>query len=150
MSRSCFQIFVVARDPLKSRFYPLTIRYVTNGRGSSAPWIRHDGALLIQLEKGATVDAATTQKDINWWGPPGTTAPLVAASRGHVEAITLLVKQGADVNLANKDGQTPTFRAAENGHANAIKALQSMGADLHKPNNDGVTPLAKAVEEGHD
>jgi ankyrin repeat protein len=43
----------------------------------------------------------------------------------------VLVKAGADVNLANKDGWTPLYAAASNDHEEAMRVLVEAGAEVN-------------------
>ena len=53
----------------------------------------------------------------------------VAAMTGHVDAIKVFVKLGADVNATVSNGATPVLVAARDGRVDAIKALYKLGAD---------------------
>ena len=59
----------------------------------------------------------------------GTGRPLlVAAMKGHAEAVGLLVKKGANVDAAT-DGMTPLWLAAYQGHTPIVRTLLLAGAD---------------------
>ena len=55
---------------------------------------------------------------------------ITAASKGHIEEITDLLKRGADVNATNRAGMTPLMMAASRGHLEAVKLLLEKGADV--------------------
>jgi len=63
--------------------------------------------------------------------------------------VTVLLRHGADVNIADQDGQTPLHVAALRGHADAVMALLSHGAHATPINTTGATPLTVAVKLGH-
>ncbi|MNG24390.1 Ankyrin repeats (3 copies) [compost metagenome] len=45
----------------------------------------------------------------------------------HVEIVEMLVKAGADVNIADKDGVTPLAHARERGYTAMVKILEAAG-----------------------
>jgi ankyrin repeat protein len=111
-------------------------------------------AMRLLLELGA--DPSLTQRN-------GTTALLFAAglSRGNavgygrartgtvdeaIEAVTLLLDTGLDINATNNDGQTPLHAAvASITEARAlIRFLVAQGADPNIKNKRGQTPLDAA------
>ena len=66
------------------------------------------------------------------------------------EAVNMLIKAGADVNLTSRKGQTALAVAAATGKMNSIKKLIEAGADVNSyKKDDGTTPLIAAVENGH-
>ena len=71
----------------------------------------------------------------------GNTPLHVAAAWGNKEAITLLLKCGADINSQGEGGYTPLHEAVEQNHLEAVKQLLSLGADRKIHNEDGKTPL---------
>jgi ankyrin repeat protein len=62
-----------------------------------------------------------------------------------VEAITLLVEHGADVNAANDLGETAAHGAAQRGADAVMRALAAHGAKLDVKNKRGRTPLDEAI-----
>lgn len=55
---------------------------------------------------------------------------MVAAAKGKVHALLLLIDRGADLNAKNDLGQTALHLAALNGHAHVVKALIAEGAQV--------------------
>ena len=78
----------------------------------------------------------------------GSTPLAVAASGGHLAAVELLLKLGADVNAANRIGYTPLHYAAHLGHAEITRRLIAAGADLLAQSGRGGQPLHSAVHGG--
>ena len=61
----------------------------------------------------------------------------------------MLLKSGADPNLAMSDGRTALHVAADNGGVSIIKYLLANGADVMKADNQGETVLHKAAKGCH-
>ena len=81
--------------------------------------------------------------------PDGTTALTAAALSGCVEGISVLVKEGADLDLAGTTAMTPIMAAAGAGEARAVVALQAAGADPNASHRfAGTRALHMAVENG--
>ncbi len=73
----------------------------------------------------------------------------VAADRGHLDVVRLLVENGADIHL--KDGivgGSPLRSAASGGHLDVVQYLHSAGSELDtsEPN---FNPLFGAIYGGH-
>jgi ankyrin repeat protein len=69
--------------------------------------------------------------DVNTATPGGETALMTAARAGNVEAVSLLLERGANVNA--KDGvraQTALMWAVTENHADVVKLLAARGADV--------------------
>ena len=74
----------------------------------------------------------------------------VAARRGYVPVVELLIAAGADVNKISSSGITPLFYAIVWGHADVVARLLAAGANVHKTCTDGaIPPLSIAAAEGH-
>jgi ankyrin repeat protein len=110
----------------------------------------------LLLEHGAEVDARS--KENNWERqitaeprmqarPAGGFTPLLyAARRGCLECARILVKAGADVNLADPDGVTPLLLATLNFSFDTAAFLIEQGADVNKWDLWGRSPLYAAVD----
>ncbi|ELU14473.1 hypothetical protein CAPTEDRAFT_133977, partial [Capitella teleta] len=65
----------------------------------------------------------------------------------HVNAkksMDMLIKHGADVNIADNDGITPLYLATSYGHVCAMKKLLMNGADRNQQTRTGDTALHAA------
>jgi uncharacterized protein len=71
----------------------------------------------------------------------GNTAVLLAAQRGHAEAVDALIAGKADLNLDNNDGMTALMYAAQNGYLRIVQALVKAGADPTIQDRTGRTAL---------
>lgn len=69
--------------------------------------------------------------NINSANHDGDTPLLTAARKGHLEAVALLLKEGADLRHCNKLGRSALLEAAENGHMAVLAMLQ--GKELTLP-----------------
>jgi ankyrin repeat protein len=72
---------------------------------------------------------------------------VVPTETGAVEAVTLLLDRGADVNAANNAGNTALHGAVTRGDA-VVKLLASRGARIDVKNKAGFTPLDLAEGRG--
>ena len=80
----------------------------------------------------------------------GTTALVLAASRGHVKCAEKLLDEGADVNYMTSSGERPLTFAAERGHADIVELFIGTGADINSTDMNGLTALFKAVKYGQE
>jgi ankyrin repeat protein len=74
----------------------------------------------------------------------------LAAQRGNLEAVRLLIELGADVNKPNTDGATALERAAERSHEKVIEELLRHEADVNHGNIQGTTSLHWAACKGYE
>ncbi|KAL3888609.1 hypothetical protein ACJMK2_000974 [Sinanodonta woodiana] len=64
-------------------------------------------------------------------GLPGSCSPLhLAAHRGDVSVMSVLISKGADVTIRDDTGRTPIFYASRKLNTLAVKTLVRAGADL--------------------
>jgi ankyrin repeat protein len=73
----------------------------------------------------------------------------IAATRGDINEIQLILSQGADINCKGEHGYTALHDAVEQGHRDAVDYLLKHGANPEALNDDGVSPaeLAKLLDE---
>lgn len=69
----------------------------------------------------------------------------VAAVRGSIEEIEVLLQHGANINAKGEYDFTPLHHAVEHGHSEAVKFLLEKGADINIKNVDEMTPLDIAL-----
>ncbi len=77
-------------------------------------------------------------------GRTGDTPLHIAAINGNLEAIALLLQEGAELNAKGEDGMTPLHYAVQMGQIEAIKILIEHAADSTLTDEFGDTPLTKA------
>src|SRR3990167_4259403 len=115
--------------------------------GYASNWTALHMAARIGSVESTSIHVA--QGGINLFDSGGRTPAFMAASRGRVHVLRVLVASGANLDLAGPDGATPAFMAAQNGHAEALSVLAANGADLNLPRLDGRTPMYIAEQNGH-
>jgi Acyltransferase family/Ankyrin repeats (3 copies) len=108
-------------------------------------WTAADAGDLEAIERhltnGATIDGLS--------GQLGLTPLHCAALAGRSEAVELLIRRGADVNVVAGDGSTPLHGAAFLGHEKTVATLVQHGAKVNVANKRGETSLDNAsVDEG--
>ncbi len=95
-------------------------------------------ALTVAMALGAAGAAAQTPSVID------------AARKGDREAVRALLKQGADVSVAEGDGITALHLAARAGDAELVQVLVYAGANMRATTRLGAyTPLMMAAQAGH-
>nr|XP_034184113.1 uncharacterized protein LOC117606144 isoform X1 [Osmia lignaria] len=87
---------------------------------------------------GAAEIIGYLQKEIN-----------IAASKGDVQTIRNLLRNGADVNDKDVDGRVPLHYAVGNGYTDVVKILLENGADVTQVTNKGNTPLHTATSKSY-
>ena len=65
------------------------------------------------------------------------TALHIAAEKGSLPIIKLLIVKGADVNVSDPNGVTPILLAAKNQRKDCVLFLYNNGADLDMKTNNG-------------
>ncbi|WP_333023901.1 ankyrin repeat domain-containing protein [Wolbachia endosymbiont of Pentidionis agamae] len=93
------------------------------------------------VEKGARLDVLD-----KWNDTPLHVAANVQANKGHLEVVSYLIKEGADVNLTNN--YTPIHLAITRGNLDMVKCLMDNGADLYIKRACDGTPFAYAKQQG--
>ena len=76
----------------------------------------------------------------------GWTLLLLSVANGFLEGVRLLLKYGADTELANVNGVTPVLYAARYDNVECLKLLIAAGANVCVEDNRGYTALMIAAE----
>ncbi|CAH3192927.1 unnamed protein product, partial [Porites evermanni] len=95
------------------------------------------------IERGADVNGCYNNKS-----PQNGRTPLMIASRyGQLDAMSFLIKQGANVNLQDKEGETALHYAIDRSDVSCevLSCLIENGANFDAFSNSGCTPLMKAI-----
>uniref|UniRef100_A0A8C5C5P0 Ankyrin repeat domain 6 n=1 Tax=Gadus morhua TaxID=8049 RepID=A0A8C5C5P0_GADMO len=72
----------------------------------------------------------------------------LAAYRGHIEVVRILLKAGCDLDIQDDVSQTALHRAAVVGNSDVISALIQEGCDLDRQDKDGNTALHEVSWHG--
>lgn len=75
----------------------------------------------------------------------GDTGLTLAASKGSVASVLLLLKYGASLEAKDNRGQTALMAAARQGHVAVARALVARGARVNAQNDHGMTAVYFAV-----
>ncbi|ORX59263.1 ankyrin [Piromyces finnis] len=84
-------------------------------------------------EKGVNINRVNKDGD----------SPLITLSKYTAisEAVPILLKNGADINIRNNNGETALLASCKYGYYDVSKMLIDCGADVNIPDNEGNTPL---------
>ena len=88
--------------------------------------------------------------DCNQCGKDGNLPLIMAAAKGNVPIVRLLVEKGkADITKANESGETALFSASLHGHLDVVDYLLQQGADKDTACCLNMTSLMAASSNGH-
>jgi ankyrin repeat protein len=73
----------------------------------------------------------------------------IAAGRGDLAIVELLLAAGASANKQSHDGSGPLCEAALGGHLEVVRALLAAGAETRQTTNAGYSPLDAARLRGN-
>ncbi|XP_052822190.1 protein TANC2 isoform X6 [Octopus bimaculoides] len=79
----------------------------------------------------------------------GETALTAACLHGREEVVRYLIKQEANVHLANTKSYSPLLCAVKANKCEVAEILFQAGASIEQPDKNGHTPLMLAAAEGH-
>ncbi|KAM4013312.1 ankyrin repeat domain-containing protein 35 isoform 2-T2 [Anomaloglossus baeobatrachus] len=115
-------------------------------------WNRQDQKFLEAVEKGDTkkVSSLLSKKQIRATktGPSGESAFHLAASRGLVDCISVILSHKVEINAKTDDGCTALHLAASNCHPECVKLLLQRGAHEDSIDFHSRTPLHCAATSG--
>jgi ankyrin repeat protein len=69
----------------------------------------------------------------------------LAAARGRIDYVNLLLDRGAPVDARNDSGWTPLFYAVTQGHGEVAEALLARGADPNAVDRNGRPPMSHLI-----
>jgi ankyrin repeat protein len=99
-----------------------------------------------RIKKSKLIDEINSRTDPR-------TSLMVAAEKGHLGVVNILLKHGADANLAESliSGFTALIYAAKKGYAEVVKRLlEYKDIQINHSDKNNMTALMHAANEGHD
>ncbi|KAJ0393452.1 hypothetical protein ATCC90586_003260 [Pythium insidiosum] len=78
----------------------------------------------------------------------GSTPLHLAASRGHLDVVRLLLQHGAAIDARRRNGTTTLNAVAGNGHIDVVRVLLKHDANVNAKDHYGWTPLRRAALHG--
>ncbi|XP_063802947.1 ankyrin repeat domain-containing protein 35 isoform X2 [Pseudophryne corroboree] len=115
-------------------------------------WDKHDQKLLEAVEKGDAkkVTSLLSKKPIRATktGPNGQSAFHLAASKGLVDCMSVIISHKVEINAKTDDGCTALHLASSNCHPECVKLLLQRGAHEDSIDFHSRTPLHCAATSG--
>lgn len=117
---------------------------MTRGLPNALHDVAHDGSTecTASLLEGGLIE-------INSKTPDGSTALMLTTIPCFLRIARMLLKNGADVSMANDNGYTSLSISAQHGYTALTKVLMERGADIEAVPSLGSTPLDLAAAGGH-
>jgi len=103
-----------------------------------AAWFGNTPLLALLLEKGADAKAVVGQESVL----------MMAAHGGHLEAVEILLKAGAELAFHSRDGESALTYAIKGQNLEIVRFLLKQGAPVKSQDTGGFSPLFAALESG--
>src|SRR5262245_55068643 len=139
---------MLARYRVQTRFAAVVVALLASATAHAAA----RAVTLIDAVKTGDLAAVRTvlpQTDVNAGQVDGTTALHWAVHLDNLQAVDLLIKAGAKVDVPNRYRMTPLALACVNGNAGIVERLLKAGAQAASVFPTGETPLMTAARSGH-
>lgn len=102
--------------------------------------------LFLHLDDPQRIRSLLSSASVDQRGPRGQTPLMLAAQRGLVPTMQLLLGAGASKDLQDEEGDTALFSAGRAAHVDAVTLLLGAGANPNHRNKSGVTPLIATAD----
>ena len=99
----------------------------------------------LLLNRGAQVNATTTDTRLRTFAGYNCTALFFAASNNDYRTAKILLDYGADQDIMTNDESFPLYVASQMGHWEVAELLLENGADPNKRDSNGFSPLFVAI-----
>jgi uncharacterized protein len=134
---------------LAAKFVEVDIMRLLAAAGADPKAVMPDGTTALMLAAGNGESRARDERRnetrrqvcVCDWG-------VMEDERVVLEAVTVALSLGGDVNAANKAGETALHSAASMRYDTVVQLLAGKGADLNVKNKRGQTPLASVTGGG--
>uniref|UniRef100_A0A8C5WD73 Fibronectin type III and ankyrin repeat domains 1 n=1 Tax=Leptobrachium leishanense TaxID=445787 RepID=A0A8C5WD73_9ANUR len=103
---------------------------------------KNEDAKVISILQTGQVKADTPDKF-------GLTPLMVAAQKGHLRLVELLIDHGADINQEDGSGKNSLMLACFSGHLDVVQCLRERGASWEGRDRCGSTAMHWAADGGH-
>lgn len=165
---ACIQALIAAganashalRLAIKNNNLPVIKHLLCSGIDVNMPiTLRNETALYRAAEKGKTnivLALLLEQANANQARPDGITPLMIAAQKGHIAIVDMLLRLENDhavsinAKAAGHQSVSALYLAAQNGKTNVVELLLRNGADLNITADKEVTPLMAAATKGHE
>lgn len=104
-------------------------------------------AVMALVEKGVDVNAITPSKVS--FVPANTAMHAAIAGGPHMDVITYLMENGADLSKPDSHGETPLHGAAFHNGVELVAMLLARGVAVNPRKDGGKTPLGVALSRGN-
>jgi ankyrin repeat protein/predicted nicotinamide N-methyase len=84
--------------------------------------------------------------DVNAREDLESTALMIAAERGDLQLVSVLLKLKPQVDLVDVHGRSALYRACEGRHIDTVRALLAAGCDTNQRASNGTTALQRSVD----
>lgn len=102
--------------------------------------------LFLHLDDPQRIKSLLSSASVDQRGARGQTPLMMAAQRGLVLTMQLLLGAGASKDLQDEEGDTALFSAGRAAHVDAVTLLLETGANPNHRNKSGVTPLIATAD----
>ena len=122
----------------------------TQRPAAQSPWSLHANALNLMAQRGETtamkraIDSGADVNEIDRdWFPL-----MMAVATNNEDVVSLLLRNGAEVDKTDSAGLTSLALAVQEGHVKPMTLVLENGADVDRCNVSGTAPLFLACSNG--